>query len=241
MAIAIKPQSPAAPARPGAERPLRGPRPRLPLLPGAGARPLAQHPQRLPHRPLPVRRIPLGPQSRRAAGEPAPTSPTSSPSWRPGEGRPRLLGRDDPPQGRLPALLLQAPAPRRADRRRPDRGAERAAALEETAAGPQLLRGAEAARLAAGQRADGAARPGAARGDVRLRAAGLGDDRARAGRHRPARGLPARPRQGLEGAAGAARPPGDRGDQRLPARRPAEADRRPPRGRSCSSTSAAGR
>ena len=47
--------------------PLRGPRPRLPLLPGAGARPLAQHAERLPHRPLPVRRIPLGPRSRRAA------------------------------------------------------------------------------------------------------------------------------------------------------------------------------
>ena len=37
---------------------------------------------------------------------------------------PALLGGDDPPQGRLPALLLQAPAPRGADRRGPDRRAE---------------------------------------------------------------------------------------------------------------------
>ena len=66
-----------------------------------------------------------------------------------GRGAAGLLGGDDPPQGRLPALLLQAPAPRRADRRRPDRGAERAAAREEAAAGPQLRRGAEAARRAA--------------------------------------------------------------------------------------------
>ena len=97
---------------------------------------------------------------------------------------------------------------------------------------PQVLNYAEVQKLLAsprGERADDAARPGAARGDVRLRAARLGDDRARARRHRPARGLPARPRQGLQGAAGAARPPGDRRDQRLPARRPAEAGRRAPR------------
>ena len=98
---------------------------------------------------------------------------------------------------------------------------------------PQVLNYAEVQKLlavAARRRADRAARPGAARGDVRVRAAGLGDDRARARRHRPARGLPARPRQGLEGTAGAARPQGDRGDHRLPARRPAEAGRRTPRG-----------
>ena len=47
--------------------------------------------------------------------------------------------------------------------------------------------------------------------------------------------------QGVEGAARAARRQGDRGDQRLPARRPAEAGRRPPRGASSSSTFAAGR
>src|SRR6478609_5841841 len=41
--------------------------------------------------------------------------------------------------GRLPALLLQAPAPRRADRRRPDGGAERPATGQEVAPGPQLL------------------------------------------------------------------------------------------------------
>ena len=146
-----------------------------------------------------------------------------------GNGRPACSAATDPPQGRLPALLLQAPAPRRADRRRPDRRAERAAPGEEAAPGPQLRRGAEAARGAARRRADGAARPGAAGGDVRLRAAGLGDDRAGDGRRRPARGLPARPRQGLEGAARAARPQGDRGDLRLPARRPTEAGRRAPR------------
>ena len=82
MAIAIKP---AAPPRPAARRrrPLRGPRPRLPLLPGAGARPLPQHAQRLPHRPAPVRRVPRRPRPRRAARRARPTSPTSSPSWPP--------------------------------------------------------------------------------------------------------------------------------------------------------------
>ena len=214
---------------PGGGQALRGPRPRLPLLPGAGARPLAQHPERLPHRPAPVRGVPRRPRSRRAHGAAGrhrrvPRRPRHR------QRPPGLLGGDDPPQGRLPALLLQTPAPRRADRRRPDRGADRAAPREEAAPGPQLRRGPEAARRAARRRADRAARPRPARGDVRLRAARLGDDRARARRHRPAPGLPSRPRQGLEGAAGAARPQSDRRDQRLPARRPAEAGRRPPRG-----------
>ena len=103
-------------------RPLRVPGPRLPLLPGAGARPLPQHPERLPHRPAPVRRIPLGAQPRRAAGERRRRRRLPRRAGD-GGGAAGLLGGDDPPQGRLPALLLQAPAPRRADRRRPDRGA----------------------------------------------------------------------------------------------------------------------
>ena len=57
----------------------------------------------------------------------------------------------------------------------------KAAALEEAAARPQLLRGPEAAGLAEGERADRAARPRPARADVRVRPAGLGDDRAGAG------------------------------------------------------------
>ena len=127
---------------------LRGPRPRLPLLPGARARPLAQHAQRVPHRPAPVRRVPRRARDRRAEG---PAGRDRRLPRRPGDRKraPGLLGGDDPPQGRLPALLLQAPAPRRADRRGPDRGAERAAARQEAAPGPQLRRGAEAAGGAA--------------------------------------------------------------------------------------------
>ena len=133
--------------RPGGGQALRGARPRLPLLPGAGAGPLAQHAQRLPHRPPPVRRIPRRARGRRAQG--APGGDRRVPR-RPGHGQRApgpLLGVDDPPQGRLPALLLQAPAPRRADRRRPDRGADGAASGQEAAAGPQLRRGPEAARI----------------------------------------------------------------------------------------------
>ena len=96
-----------------------------------------------------------------------------------GNGTPPSSTRDDQPQGRLPALLLPPPAPRGADLRRPGRRARDAAARQEAARGPELRRGPEAARPAAGQRADRLARSGSARADVRVRAAGLGDDLAR--------------------------------------------------------------
>ena len=61
-----------------------------------------------------------------------------------GERTPRLLAGDDQPQGRLPAVLLPAPAARGADRRRPDRDA--GAAAQEPQAPPRArLRRGEAA------------------------------------------------------------------------------------------------
>ena len=64
---------------------------------------------------------------------------------------------------------------------------------------------AQAARAAAGHRAGRAARPRAARADVRLRAARVGGDRPRGRRRRPRGRHPARPRQGLQGAPRAGR------------------------------------
>ena len=102
--------------------------------------------------------------------------------------------------------------------------------VEEAAAGPQLRRGAEAAGGAARRRADGAARPGAAGGDVRVRAAGLGDDRAGAWPTstcaRASCGRAARARRNGWCRSGARRSR----RSRLPARRPPEAGRRAPRG-----------
>ena len=134
--------------REGGDRPpLRGPGPRLPLLPGARARPLAQHAERLPDRPPPVRRVPRRARDRRA-DDPAGRDLRLPRRARHRQRPPALLGGDDPPQVRLPALLLQAPAPRRADRRRPDGRDQHAAPGEEAAARPQLRRGPEAAGLA---------------------------------------------------------------------------------------------
>ena len=122
-----------------------------------------------------------------------------------------LLAGDGPPQGGLPALLLPAPAPRGADRGRPGRRAGDAASRQEAPAGPELRRGAAAARSAAGRRAGDAARPGAARGHVRVRAAGLGDDRARDRRRRPAStGSSAPAGKGSKERLVPARPQGDR-------------------------------
>ena len=94
MAIAVKPpQRARRRGGPAAERALRGPRPRLPLLPGAGARPLAQHAQRLPHRPAPVRRIPRRARARRARrSRPADIADFLA-ELATGNGRPALLGR----------------------------------------------------------------------------------------------------------------------------------------------------
>ena len=60
-------------------------------------------------------------------------------------------------------------------------------------------------------------------------------------RHRPARGLPARPRQGLQGAARAARPQGDRGDLAPTCAAAGRSWSASATRRSCSSTSAAAR
>ena len=94
--------NPCSPAPRGRRRrPLRGAGPRLPLLPGVRAGAFAQHPQRLSHRPLPVRRIPRRAQTRRAHGRAPPTSPTSSPTWRPATGAPPVRRR--PSTARPPA------------------------------------------------------------------------------------------------------------------------------------------
>ena len=78
----------------------------------------------------------------------APTSPTSSPSWRPGAARTArtaaVRAGDAEPEDGLPALVLPPPAPRRADRGRPD-GEHQAAAEEPAASQGPLLRGGQAA------------------------------------------------------------------------------------------------
>ena len=79
---------------------------------------------------------------------------------------------------------------------------------------PQVLTRGEVERLlsaAARRRPPGAARPGPAGADVRLRAARLGGDRARGGGHRRRGAGAARARQGLEGADRADRPGGAEG------------------------------
>ena len=229
MAIAVKPAVPAAPAAPGAGARFEGLvldfLSYLELERGLSRNTLNAYRTDL----LQYGEYLAAHDKRRAAARARPTSPTSSPSWRRASGRPACSAstihrkaaclrsfykhlRRDELIGDDPTAALSAP--------------RRAKKL------PQVLNYAEVQKLLAaprGRRADDAARPGAAGGDVRVRAAGLGDDRAGAGRRRPARGLPARPRQGLEGAAGAAGPPGDRRDPRLHARRPAEAGRRAPR------------
>ena len=73
---------------------------------------------------------------------------------------------------------------------------------------PQVLTRDEVAELLRqprGTEPAGAARPRAAGDDVRLRAAGVGGDRARGRRRRPRGRDPARPREGSEGAARAGR------------------------------------
>ena len=100
--------------------------------------------------------------------------------WEPRSGRaPGAAGLrgDAAAQDGVSALVLPAPAPRRRDRARPDRGAARAPRTQRL---PAALTRGEVARLlrrASRRRAPGAARPGAAGADVRVRAARLGGDR----------------------------------------------------------------
>ena len=134
-----------------------------------------------------------------------PTSPTSSPTWRPATADPACSAatihrkaaclRSFYKHLRREELVDEDPtaaltAPRRAKKASP---------------GPQLRRGPASCWRRRAATSPGAARPRAARGDVRVRAAGLGDDRPRALGPRPPARLPPRPRQGFQGAAGAAR------------------------------------
>ena len=127
-----------SPCRATVEAPLRGAPARLPRLPRVRAWALPQHADRLPDRPAPVRRLPRRARHRRRSRRPAPTSPTSSPTSRRGNGRPPCGRRDPEPQDGLPALLLPAPAPRGADRRRPDRRRPAPAEGPDAAQGAQL-------------------------------------------------------------------------------------------------------
>ena len=216
MATATSPPEESSATRPG--RALRGARPRLPRLPRVRARAVAQHPERLPHRPAPVRRIPRRASDATRSRRAPPTSPSSSPSSRSGNGRPACSAATI---HRKTACLRSFYKHLRREELvadDPTAALDRAAARQEAAPGPQLRRGQEAARAAARHRARGAARPRPARADVRLRAARVGDDRARGRRRRPRQRLRPRPRQGLEGARRPARPPGGRGDPALPAR-----------------------
>ena len=90
-----------------------------------------------------------------------------------------------------------------------------------------------------GHGAAGAARPGAARADVRVRAAGVGGDHARDRRRRPRDRDPAGARQGVEGAAGADRVGGLARARRLPRARAARVWSATGWRRGCSSTTAA--
>ena len=115
-----------------------------------------------------------------------PTSPTSSPSWRPATAaRPCSASTIHRKAACLRSFYKHLRREELIDED-PTAALERAAARQEAAPGAQLRRGAEAAGRAARRRADDPAGPGAARGDVRLRTARLGDDRPRARRRRPA-------------------------------------------------------
>ena len=137
--------------------------------------------------------------------------------------------RDAAAQGRVPALVPPPPAPPGHPRRRPDGEPARAQAEPAAAARALARRGREAARAAARHRAAGAARPGAARVDVRVRAARVGGDRPRDDGPRPRGRDPARARQGLQGADRAGRLGGHARGQRLPGARARAARRRPAR------------
>ena len=131
-----------------------------------------------------------------------PTSRSSSPRSRPGRRAPAGRARDPAAQGRLPALLLPPPAApgQIAEATRP-RSLHAPAPEPQAPAGALARRGREAARAAQGHRARRAARPRAAGDHVRLRPARLRGDRPRGRRRRPRGRHPARPRQGLQGAA----------------------------------------
>ena len=91
----------------------------------------------------------------------------------------------------------------------------------QAAAGAEPGGGDEAARERHRRRPDQPARPGSARGDVRVRPARFGGDRAGDRRRRPAPRLRPPARQGLEGADRAPRPRGGACDRALPALQPA--------------------
>ena len=144
------------------------------------------------------------------------------------------LAGHDPPQGRLPALLLPPPAPRGPAGHRPHGQPDRAAAGAQAAPGADPRGGGQAARPAQGHRAHRPARPRAAGADVRVRAAGLRGDRPGGLRRRPGRGRAARAGQGLQGARGARGPDRRRGRAPLPGARPARRWWATPPRRTCS-------
>ncbi len=111
----------------------------------------------------------------------------------------------------------------------PDGEPARAAAEPPAAARAQPRPGGPPARAAARDRARGAARPGAARADVRLRPARLGGDRPGGQRRRPGRRRAAHPRQGVQGAARAGRVRGGPRRHRLSRPRPPAVGGRPAR------------
>ncbi len=219
---------------------LRGAGARLPRAPGVRAWAGSQHAHGLSNRSAPVRNLPgRAPPRRngcRAGG-------CRRLSRRPGHRQrtSRLLAGDDQSQGRLPAVLLPAPAARGADRRRPDGGARAAEQEPQAPSRTQLRRGEAVAGERRRWRRDRTARPRPARGHVRVRTAGLGGRGARRQRCGPAARLRAPAREGQQGAHRPARPRGGRGGQAVPAGRSPGAGRPCARSRSCSSTFAAAR
>ena len=177
---------------------------RLPRLSRVRAGPLAQHARGLPGRPAPVRPLPRGAQDAyRRPGRRRRRVPVAAGRRR--RARCGVAGHR-PPQGRLPALLLPAPATRGRDGRRPHGGADPAPPVEEASARPDPAGRSGSCRAAARHRSLGAPRPRPARGDVRLRPPRVGGDRARYRGLRPRGRGRAGPGQGLEGAPGPGRP-----------------------------------
>ena len=153
---------------------------RLPRLSRVRARALAQHARGLPLRSPPVRALPDGAPACRRWTRRAPTWPTSSPRSARGARRRQARRRRPRSTARAPACAPStATCAATGCRIGSHRRAERPAAQPQAAARAHARRGREAARPAARQRAGRAARPGAARADVRLRAARLRGDRAR--------------------------------------------------------------
>ena len=201
-------RSPSPEPRRRSRRALRGAGARLPRLPRVRARAGPQHARRLPHRPAAVRRLPRAPAGARRPRSSGPTSPTSSPTWRPAcppdaDGNGGRAACSPATINRKTACLRSFYRHLRREELIADDPTATLSPPTKSRKLPHVLSQAEVTKLlesAARRRPDQPARPGPARGHVRVRPARLGGDRARDRRRRPAPRLRPPARQGLEGA-----------------------------------------